>query len=109
MTILERPPSHQQQSIDESPSHDETQGIRVVDRAGRPALTLNVDDYRQYVEALKLSEEQEQELLQTLWTIIVSFVDLGFGIESVQQAINEPSNSETRSEVTREGLLHEHS
>lgn len=107
--MVEEYHSPTKETVDESPSHDETQGIQVVDRAGRPALTLNVDDYRQYVEALNLSEEQEQELLQTLWTIIVSFVDLGFGIESVQQAIKKPSNNETRSNARKEGLHHEHS
>ena len=75
--------------VDASPPQDETQGLQVVDPAGRPALTLNVDDYRQYVEDMGLSEEQEQELLETLWTIIVQFVDLGFGIEPVQQVIAE--------------------
>ncbi len=79
-------PYHPKEIVDESPSDNETQGIQVVDSAGRPALTLNVDDYRKYVEALNLSEEQEQELLETLWTIIVQFVDLGFGIAPVQKA-----------------------
>ena len=97
-----------QLTIDVSPSDDETQGIQVVDRAGRPALTLNVDDYRQYVEDMDLNGEQEEELLQTLWTIIVSFVDLGFGIDTVQQAINKPSSHETRSKAKEEGLHHEH-
>ncbi len=95
--------------VDESPSLDETQGIQVVDRAGRPALTLNVDDYRQYVEALNLSEEQEQELLQTLWTIIVSFVDLGFGIEPVQQATKSRARGDARSKTAEGELHHEYS
>ncbi len=89
MTTLEIPLNEREQSVDASPSDDETQGIQVVDRAGRPALTLNVDDYRQYVEDMGLSPEQEQELLETLWTIIVSFVDLGFGVEPVQQAMKD--------------------
>ncbi len=102
------PQSPTKEIVDESPSHDETQGIQVVDRAGRPALILNVDDYRQYVEALNLSEEQEQELLETLWTIIVSFVDLGFGIEPVQQATKDRAQSDARSETAKGELHHEH-
>ena len=98
-----------EETVDESPSDDETQGIQVVDRAGRPALTLNVDDYRQYVEALHLSEEQEQELLETLWTVIVSFVDLGFGIEPVQQATKSRAQGDARSETAEGELHHEHS
>lgn len=99
MTKLDFPLNEREQSVDVSPSDDETQGIQVVDRAGRPALTLNVDDYRHYVEDMGLSPEQEQELLEALWTIIVSFVDLGFGIEPVQQAMKDRVRKDVRSDV----------
>lgn len=72
--------------IDESPSDDETQGIQIVDRTGYPVLTFDADDYREYVQDMNLSDSQEQELLGALWSIIVQFVDLGFGIEPVQRA-----------------------
>lgn len=103
------PQNHSKQTIDASPSDDETQGIRIVDRAGRPALTLNVDDYRHYVEDMDLSCEQEEELLQTLWTIIVQFVDLGFGIEPVQQAMDARERAPQRKENLEKGLQHEFS
>lgn len=46
-----------------------------------------VDEYREYLDEFELTEEQKLELLQTLWWIMVSFVDIGFGIDSVQRCL----------------------
>ena len=49
--------------------------------AALPPPTLN--EFREYLDDYELSEEQKNELLQTLWWIMVSFVDIGFGVNSV--------------------------
>ncbi len=51
-------------------------------RTGVPAF--NAADYRDALEDFNLSEEQEQELLQTLWNVMSVFVDIGWGADSVQ-------------------------
>ncbi len=56
-----------------------------VEPGKRPTLTLDVAFYESYLEDGDLSEEQKRELLEALWSIIVSFVDLGFGIHPLQQ------------------------
>jgi len=43
--------------------------------------------YQEYIKDFDLPEEQQRELLQTLWWIMVAFVDLGFGVDSVQQCL----------------------
>ena len=103
------PQNHSKQTIDASPSDDETQGIRIVDRTGLPVLTLDADEYRHYVECFNLSEEQEDELLQSLWSIIVSFIDLGFGVEPVQQALDARERAPKHKENLEKGLQHEFS
>jgi hypothetical protein len=40
--------------------------------------------YRQHLEGFDLTEEQQTELLAILWRILATFVDLGFGVDSVQ-------------------------
>lgn len=50
--------------------------------AGIPAC--EPDKYREYVEDFDLSEAAQTELLQTLWSIMAAFVNLGFGVDSVQ-------------------------
>jgi hypothetical protein len=53
-----------------------------------PALQFDPEEYRQFVDEADLSEAQKQEMLEALWTIIVAFVDLGFNLHPVQQALN---------------------
>lgn len=46
-----------------------------------------VDEYREYLDEYNITEDQKVELLQTLWWIVLSFVDIGFGIDSVQRCL----------------------
>ena len=57
--------------------------------ASRPALTLDVERYDKMLSESDLTEKQRQEFLQTIWNIIVSFVDLGFDIHPLQQVASE--------------------
>ena len=47
-------------------------------------LKLDPDEYREHLEEFDLSREQEDELLEALWNILRTFVDIGFGLDSVQ-------------------------
>lgn len=50
---------------------------------GVGSLPFNPDKYLDYVDDPSLTEAQKLEFLQTLWTIMSGFVDLGFGVDSV--------------------------
>lgn len=50
------------------------------------ALTFDPDEFISHIADLELTEEQATELLGAIWSIMVAFVDLGFGIHPVQQA-----------------------
>ncbi|MGS4884942.1 hypothetical protein [Roseibium sp. MB-4] len=52
-------------------------------------LICDLEQFRPYLEEANLSKAQEEEFLQTLWSIISSFVDLGFGIHDLQK-LTEP-------------------
>lgn len=65
---------------------DETIDDLPVDLPGtRPALTLDVKLYESYLQDANLAQNQRQEFLEALWSIVVGFVDLGFGIHPLQQ------------------------
>lgn len=49
-------------------------------------LTLDVEYYQAILDSDDIPEEKKRELIETLWQIVVSFVDLGFGIHPLQQA-----------------------
>ncbi len=51
-----------------------------------PSLTIDWDSYLPFFEDEDISDEHKRELIEALWSIMVNFVDLGFGIHPVQQA-----------------------
>ncbi|PHR55170.1 MAG: hypothetical protein COA47_14330 [Robiginitomaculum sp.] len=54
--------------------------------ATAPALTIDWELYGKYLDESDLSDADKQAFIETLWSIVVSFVDLGFGVHPVQQA-----------------------
>ena len=50
-------------------------------------LAFDQERYRDDVKDLDLSEAMKSELLATLWGIMATFVDLGFGVDPVQQVL----------------------
>jgi len=54
-----------------------------------PPSTLTIDWrlYEHHLAEADLTDQEKREFIEALWYIIVSFVDLGFGIEPVQQAL----------------------
>lgn len=48
------------------------------------APPCDLQKYYEYVEDFDLSEEERIELLKTIWMIMAAFVDLGFGVDSIQ-------------------------
>ena len=45
----------------------------------QPILTIDVEKYQSWLNEPGLSDEQKVEFLQALWSIVVAFVELGFG------------------------------
>lgn len=54
-----------------------------------PPLTFDPDEYRAGLKDLQLTKEQEDELLLTLWKIIATFVDMGWGVEDTQRVLRQ--------------------
>ncbi|NQZ10814.1 MAG: hypothetical protein HRT35_26985 [Algicola sp.] len=57
-----------------------------------PTLPLDPDLYRAHLAGLDVTDEQANEFLQTLWTIMHTMVDIGMGLDTVQLFI--PPNAE---------------
>lgn len=56
-------------------SHDDSNRI----------VSVDWERYAQFLENEKLTEAQKQEFLETLWNIIVAFVELGYGVHPIQE------------------------
>lgn len=44
----------------------------------------DIEKYRKHVQEFDLTPEEESELLKSLWLIMAAFVDMGFGVDSIQ-------------------------
>ena len=64
----------------------------------RQALTLDVDYYQSLMDDADISEDKKREFVEALWSIVVCFVDLGFGIHPLQQ-VGETGQNGTGQEL----------
>ena len=60
------------------------------------------DRYREHVKDLDLTEEQQNEMLLALWTIMVGLIDLSWGVDSVQRLL--PEFNELSSQIPHDEL-----
>ena len=73
-----------------------------------PRLELNLEDYREQMEEMDFTEEQAQEFLQTLWNIMSTMVDIGWGVDTVQMFlpdIFEKAGPDSDNSVKQKGSL----
>jgi hypothetical protein len=47
------------------------------------AQLLDLEQYREHLKGLDLSDAQATEVLPTLWSILSAFVDQAFGLDSI--------------------------
>ena len=74
MTANNRPPGEQRRTG------------RTEHPSALPSIGIDWDFYMQLLSESDAPDEQKRELIETLWNIVVAFVDLGFGVHPVQQA-----------------------
>lgn len=58
-----------------------------------PSLTIDWELYASYLDESDLTDDQKKEFIETLWSIVVAFVDLGFGVHPIQQACEQNDDS----------------
>lgn len=54
-----------------------------------PSLSVDWEFYAAMLEDSDIPLDQQRELIETLWSIVVTFVDLGFDLHPVQQICGE--------------------
>lgn len=52
-------------------------------------IKIDVKRFEPYLDDPELTQAEREELLETIFAIVLSFVDLGFGIHPVQQACEQ--------------------
>tara|TARA_R110000850_G_scaffold79358_8_gene171153 strand:- start:99 stop:407 length:309 start_codon:yes stop_codon:yes gene_type:complete len=59
--------------------------------SARPTLTVDVAKYQEYLDGSDLTPEQKEEFLNAVWSIVVTFVELGYGVHPLQEACGKDS------------------
>ena len=54
--------------------------------SAHPTLSIDVAKYQEYLDGSDLTPEQKEEFLQAVWSIVVTFVELGYGVHPLQEA-----------------------
>lgn len=68
-------------------AHDTEHEAAPPDPQALPTIAFDAERYRPHVADLNLSAAREEELLRTLWDIMSAFVDIGWGVDSVQNLL----------------------
>lgn len=61
------------------------------DASARRVLTVDVKKYEALLDNPNLSEQQKEEFLHALWSVVVTFVELGFGVHPLQEVCGQDS------------------
>lgn len=61
--------------------------------AAKPRLEIDIEKYQAYLDGSDLTPAQKEDFLRALWSVVVAFVDLGFGVHPAQQACGQVGNS----------------
>lgn len=63
-------------------------------KSGFAPLTLDLERYAKNFDGLELSEADRNALLEALWSIMVTFVDLGFDVKQTNSFLPEIFNND---------------
>ena len=58
-------------------------------KTGKSVVFVDAAKYQHMLDESGLDEAQKEEVLQALWSIIVAFVDLGFGVAPLSQSCGQ--------------------
>lgn len=65
-------------------------------------LTVDVEQYQSYLDGMDMSDERKEEFLRAMFSIVMTFVELGFGVSPTQQVEgHEPCGKDEKSENQR--------
>ena len=70
------------------------------DKAPRHGLELDVAFYQELFDDPDLSEAEKEQIITALWSIVVAFVELGFGVHPVQQACGQNGTNRDQSSIS---------
>lgn len=63
---------------------------QIFEPAANGQLSLDLERYQRMLDGSGLSEAQKKDVLEALWRIVVTVVQLGYGVHPVQEVCGKP-------------------
>jgi hypothetical protein len=73
--------------------------------AAKKTLSIDFEHYQHMLDEPGLSEEQKDQFLEALWSIIVAFVDLGFEVHPAQEVCGKDTKARQEQDKNVPGAL----
>lgn len=64
------------------------------DASAKAVVRVDVDKYQALLDSADMTDAQKEEYLQALWSIIVAFVEMGFGVHPLQEVCGKDHETE---------------
>ncbi|MFD2741677.1 hypothetical protein ACFSUD_19150 [Sulfitobacter aestuarii] len=71
----------------------------------KKTLSIDVERYQHMLDELGLSEEQKDQFLEALWSIIIAYVDLGFEVHPAQEVCGKDEKALEEQDKNARGAL----
>lgn len=69
------------------------------------AIQFDAREFAHFLADIDVSEAQKLEYIETIWTIILHFIDMGFGIHPLQQACGQFDEPGALCAVAESGMV----
>lgn len=71
----------------------------------RPSVAIDWEQCLRLLEDSDMTDAQKREFIETVWSIVTAFVDLGFDLHPVQQACGQDPGNEAPTTIDVVALL----
>jgi hypothetical protein len=65
----------------------------VFSASSRPVLTVDIRKYQALLDSSQATEKEKEEFLRALWSVVSTFVELGFGVHPLQEVCGQISTN----------------
>ena len=62
--------------------------------AAQRVVTVDIDKYQEYLDGSGMSAEEKEEFLKAVWSVVMVFVDLGFGVHPLQEVCGKDGDAD---------------
>ncbi|MEM6678423.1 MAG: hypothetical protein AAF675_11190 [Pseudomonadota bacterium] len=70
-----------------------------------PTVKIDWDHCESLLDGSEMSEDEKKEFIESLWSIVLSFVDLGFGLHPAQQSCGQSASRDELNAIDVVSLL----